>query len=93
MDANTSRNEFWMWIVFLSIWAVFVWSFNTGYVVQLVSPTGTTPPSTMLGIPVNILYVVLITAILIVIPTIFLYRMDLRNLPEPETDRVWDRGD
>lgn len=92
LRANTTRSELLMWVVFLGIWSTLVWSFNTGYVVQRLSPIGSSPPTTVLGVPVNVLYVVVMTGILVTICAYFLYQIDLTDVEEPETDRVFKEG-
>lgn len=92
MNANTSRNELVMWVVFLGLWSTLVWSFNTGYVVKQLSPIGESVPILVLGIPVNILYVILMTGVLVAIVSYFLYRIDLTGIEEPETERVFKEG-
>ncbi|WP_254533187.1 hypothetical protein [Natrinema gelatinilyticum] len=92
MNANTSRTELLMWVVFLGLWSTLVWSFNTGYVVKQLSPTGASAPTTLLGVPANVLYVVVMTGLLVTIVGYFLYRIDLTGVEEPKTDRVFKEG-
>jgi len=92
MDANTSRTELVLWVAFLGLWSTLVWSFNTGYVVKQLSPTGESAPTTLVGVPVNVLYVVVMTGLLVTLVSVFLYRIDLTGVEEPETDRVFKEG-
>lgn len=84
MDLSKIRMDEWMVIVFLVLWVLTLWTFGSSPIFEALSAE---EPTQILGVPANILFVVIITAVFALLPWIFTRHIDFDAKRMPETKR------
>lgn len=88
--ANKHHSDSIMIALFLLIWSVFLWGLHSSFIAKALSAE---EPTTVAGIPVNILYIVIVTFALVLLPYLFTRHINFDDIESPETKRKFKWGD